>query len=37
MNMGRKIAASILMIAAASLVLGCAGATKELLAEDTPK
>ncbi len=37
MNVGRKIAASILMIAAAILVLGCAGATKELLAEDYTK
>ncbi len=37
MNMKRQIVSSILIIAAAVLVLGCAGATKELLVEDYTK
>ena len=37
MNMKRKIAVLILMIAAVAFVLGCAERTKELLAEDYTK
>ncbi len=37
MKMKRKIAVLILIIAAVAFVLGCAGKTKELLAEDHNK